>query len=250
MPATRHFKPALSTLHAVLTLCAAAVLALCAAAMLGAVPALASAPGALGATHRAPGCRQRRGHTLARRGEVRVYRVSGVVYGCLLGSTHAVMLWELGAQAGGGPPETSGTVKQQQGAFIAVETISGNQYGGSQAVQVFDLENGASYTVAYEESPISGAVSADPPTGGTWPLQAFSLGPDGRVARLYDTLAPATMPGSGETVTAQTLDVIGFHGFQLKLASTPPEAIVPSSLVDRGSTVTWTQEGTPHSAGV
>jgi hypothetical protein len=76
-------------------------------------------------------------------------------------------------------------------------------------------------------------------------VEAFTLGPDGRTARLYDTFAANASPSA--TPTGQVLDLIGFHHFRRQLATSSPGGIVPASLAYDGHTVTWTQNGSLQS---
>jgi hypothetical protein len=197
------------------------------------------------AAHHAVVCQHRRGHTILRRGAVRVFKASGpiypTVYGCLEGSTRAVPLWEV--VPGPGPsPDKTGSVKHVAGRFVAVETSTSNQYEYNQALEVFDLRSGASYGISGVQEPI------DEPGGmGAPRLETYVLADNGRTAALYATFAAAGT-SSGSTPTGQLLEVLGFHDFHQVLATTGPNTIAPASLTFNGQTVSWTQNGEQHSA--
>jgi hypothetical protein len=209
----------------------------------GAVPRGA----ARAARHRAIVCQRERGRTILRRGVVRVFKASGTVYGCVKGSSKAWTLWETEMHL---TQSKGGAVKQVAGRYVAVETNSENQYGFDHSIDVFDLRDGASYSVAWVAGELGGLTRGEPPTPGPLALEAFVLAPDGRTARLYDTLAPPPNAGAAAIPTGQVLDLIGFHHFRSQLATSAPGGIEPASLAYDGHTVTWTQNGAPQSASV
>jgi hypothetical protein len=180
---------------------------------------------------------------------VRVFKRSGTVYGCLIGSRVAQQLW---TSSGDPFQAASGAVRQVAGRFIAFVSEGSNQYTRSRAVDVVDLGNGRGYTIAEIEEEMSLHVTGEPPTPGPWPLQTFVLGPDGRTARLYNTYVPPTSALVQATASpaGQVLDLIGFNGLVRQLATSAPGGIPASSLAYDGHTVTWTHDGSSESASV
>ncbi len=191
---------------------------------------------------RPPVCQHIAGHTILRRGQVRVFRASGVIYGCLNGSESAWSLWESGVRQ-------NGSLGQVDGRFVAVQSTTSDQYEWDTSLDVVDLRSGGSYSIAGESEPLDGPAAGDPATPGPWPIETYVLGPDGRTARLYDTFIPGAGAYSG-TVVSQVLDLIGFHHVDDRLATSAPDGIAPQSLAYDGRTVTWTQDGSPQSASV
>ncbi len=159
------------------------------------------------------------------------------MYGCLRGSSRLVLLWDVQL-------EQTGSLQQVAGRFVAVRTTLSNQYTFDEAVSVFDLRNGATYSIASLTAPLGGMSEGHPATLGPWPLERFVLGADGRSVRLYDTFAASVMP------TGEVLDVIGYHRFRRRLATSASGAIMPTSLAYHGHTVTWTQDRSPRSATI
>jgi hypothetical protein len=213
--------------------------------MIAAVPAAASAVTAASSPRHAVVCQHRPGHTILHHGVVRVFKAPGApyptVYGCVEGSTRAVALWEAPAAETMATPQRSGAVKQVAGRFVAIESTTSNQYEDAQSIQVFDLGSGARYDLASEQEPL-GQTSV--PAGRH--LETWVLGADGRTAALYGTYAAG--PSAGANPTGQVLDLLGFHSSSSQLAAGPPGAIAPASVAFNGATVTWTQDGEPHSA--
>jgi len=215
-----------------------------------AVLALAAAAPAAGAQapHHQLACQHRRGRTILRRGEVRVYKAAGpvytAVYGCVIGSARTVQLWEV--VPGAGPaPQTTGSVKRVAGPFVAVETSTSNQYEHTQTLQVLDLRSGAGYTLSATVEPIDEPVALAPR------LEAYVLAADGRTAALYATFPTGASTGSAApSPTGQILEVRGLHAFRHVLATAGSGAIVPASLAFNGETASWTQGGEARSAGV
>jgi hypothetical protein len=211
------------------------------------------------AAHRPVACQHQAGRTILRRGAVRVFKQAGpggaLVFGCVKGSTRAVMLWEVGPEIAPGVVETSGSVRQVAGPFLAAEATTSNQYEYSQSIEVFDLRSGAHYPIAAVREPID-----EPAPPGAPRLERFVLAGDGRAARLYGPPASATgttgatgvtgAPGTSTTPATQTLDLLGFHHLDRQLATGPPGSIAPASLALNGTTVTWTQNGARQSASV
>jgi len=219
-----------------------AVVAFIPALVLLAAPGVAPASRARSAKRRAAVCQRRPGHTMTRRGEVRVFRASGVVYGCVKGSSSAWPLWRPSRRQ-------TGWVAQVNRQFVAVDSRTSDQYAFDASLRVFDLRTGRSYSIASESEPLSGATTGKPSTPGPWPIERFVLGPDGRTARLYERFAAAANDYSG-TVIGQVLDVIGFHASTRRLATSPPGGIAPGSLAYDGHRVTWTQDGTRRAASI
>jgi hypothetical protein len=213
----------------------------------------ANRPASASAAHHAVVCQRRRGHTILKRGVVRVFKAAGPIYpavfGCVKGSTRAVLLWEVTPGPGPGP-ETTGSVKQVAGRFIAVETSTSNQYDYEQGIEVFDLRSGASYAITGMSGSVEEAAGLEPSRPQPPTEEAYVLAPDGRTAALYATYpAPATASGSSSpTATGQLVEVLGFHDFHAVLATTGPNVIPPASLAFNGTTVTWTQDGEQRSA--
>jgi hypothetical protein len=218
------------------------VFAIVAALVLLPAPGVAIARPARLAKRRAPVCQRIPGHTMMRRGEVRIFRASGVVYGCVKDSGSAWPLWEPS-------PRQSGSVAQVNRQFAAVESRTSDQYKFDVSLDVVDLRSGRSYSIASESEPLGGGVAGDPSTPGPWPIEAFVLGSDGRTVRLYEKFTAGASEYSG-TVVGQVMDVIGFHNFDRRLATSPPGGIAPGSLAYDGPRVTWTQDGTRHTASV
>lgn len=190
-------------------------------------------------------CQHRHGHTILRQGVIRVFRAPGGVYGCVKGRRNKVFLWQDHHKLG---EYSSGSVSQAAGHFLAIQSSSGDQYAYDTSLEVVNLRTGASYAIASESEPISGPATGNPSTPGPWPIQAFVLGSDGRTARLYETFPASSTQGYNTPPSGQVLDVIGFHHFRVQLATSQPGGIAPSSLAYHGHTVTWTQNGVPHSA--
>jgi hypothetical protein len=174
---------------------------------------------------------------------VRIFSHSGDVYGCVNGSTRRVWLWETQA-------ESSGSVTQVAGRFVAVNWMRGDQYEYDRYVDVVDLRSASSYSIAEVTEPISGTPEGNPPTPGPWPLDGFALGSDGRTARLYDTYAANTSSMYNSAPVRQVLDLVGFHNYRRQLATGDPGAIMPGSLAYHDHTVTWTQDGAPRAVSV
>jgi hypothetical protein len=186
------------------------------------------------AKHKHLRCQRQHGKTILRRGVVRIFERSGAVYGCLEGSVRIV--------------ELGGSVEQVAGPFVAEEGSQSDQYRYTASLEVVDLRSGRSYVVASLEQPIWGEASGEPATPGTWPLEAFVLGSDGRTARLYDIFPKHPNPSYDAVPSGQVLDLIGFHHFRRQLAVSGPGEIAAASLSYRDHTVTWTQNGAPRSA--
>jgi hypothetical protein len=203
-------------------------------------PGAALARPASAAERRAAVCQHVPGRTLLRRGHVRVFRASDVVYGCVNGSESAWPLWQSSLRQ-------SGSVAEVNGRFVAVRSRTSDQYEFDLSLDVVDLRSGRRYSIAWESEPLGGGVAGDPSTPGPWPIEAFVLGPDGRTIRLYDKLIAGASQYSG-TVVGQVLNVIGFHHLNRQLATSPPGAIASASLAYDGHKVTWTQNGSPQSA--
>ncbi len=219
----------------------------------------AFAPGASAAGARSPAqaahhailCQRQAGRTILRRGAVRVFKQTGpegaLVFGCVKGSTRAVMLWEVGPEVAPGVVETSGSVGQVAGRFVAAEATTSNQYEYNQSIEVFDLRSGAHYPVIAVREPIDEGAPAWAPR-----LERYLLASDGRTVRLYGPPAnmtpPPGAPGADTTPAPQTLDLLGFHHLERQLATGPAGAIAPASLAVKGSTVTWMQNGEQLSA--
>jgi hypothetical protein len=215
------------------------------------------------AAHHPVACQHQAGRTILRRGAVRVFKQAGpegaLVFGCVKGSTRAVMLWEVGPEVAPGVTETAGSVRQVAGPFLAAEATTSNQYEYSQSIEVFDLRSGAHYPIAAVSEPID-----EPAPPGAPRLERFVLAGDGRAVRLYGPPASATgttgatgsegatgvtgAPGTTTTPATQTLDLLGFHHLDRQLATGPPGSIAPASLAFNGTTVTWTQNGARQSA--
>lgn len=212
------------------------------ALVLLAAPGVAPASRARSAERRAAVCQRRPGHTVTRRGEVRVFRASGVVYGCLKDSSSAWPLWSASRSQ-------TGWVAQVNRQFIAVDSRTGDQYAFDASLSVFDLRAGGSYSIASESEPLGGPATGNPSTPGPWPVEKFVLGPDGRTVRLYERFAAAANDDSG-TVIGQVLDAIGFHTAARRLATSPPGGIAPASLAYDGHRVTWTQDGTRRATSI
>jgi hypothetical protein len=223
------------------------------AALAGVLVGLLAGPlaAASGAATRSPKhhtirCQHLRGHTILRRGSVRVFTASGTVYGCLAGRKLAWGLWESEHNL---TQARTGSVRQVAGRFLAFAESFNDQYGFSQSLEVADLGNGATYTVAMlAES--EGTIGGNPPSPGPAPLEAFRLARNGRSLRLYDTFAPSAKPNFSAPPTGQVLDVIGFHHFERLLARSAPGVIEPGSLSYNGRTAAWTQNGVRRSARV
>jgi hypothetical protein len=216
----------------------------------------AGAPHSMSAAHHAILCQHQTGRTILRRGAVRVFKQVGpegaLVFGCVKGSTRAVVLWEVGPEIAPGVVETTGSVRQVAGRFLAAEATTSNQYAYSQSIEVFDLRSGAHYPVAAVQEPID-----EPAPPGAPRLERFVLAGDGRTVRLYGPPANATgrtgatgATGTSTSTTAavQTLDLLGFHHLDRQLATSPPGSIAPASLAVNGDTGTWTQNGEQQSA--
>jgi len=218
------------------------VVAFVSALVLLVAPGVATASLGRSAQRRAAVCQRRPGHTMMRRGEVRVFRASGVVYGCVKGSLSAWPLWRASRRQ-------SGSVAQVNRQFVAVDSRASDQYAFDASLRVFDLRSGRSYSIASESEPLSGGATGDPSTPGPWPVEKFVLGPDGRAVRLYERFTAAANDYSG-TVIGQVLDVIGFHKSARRLATSPPGGIAPGSLTYDGHMVTWTQDGTRRAASI
>jgi hypothetical protein len=218
---------------------------LCAAT---AQPAFAT-HGSIAAKHRRVVCQRQTGHTILRRGPVRLFKRSGAVYGCLMGHRST---WQLWASSGDPFEAMSGSVSQVAGRYVAFASRASNQYTYGRAVEVEDLGSGASYTIAEINEEMNIHVTGEPPTPGPWPLEAFRLGPDGRTARLYATYTPPTagLAERSASPSGQVLDLIGFNGSRQQLATSGPGEIAPSSLAYDGQTVRWTRAGAAESAGV
>jgi hypothetical protein len=190
-------------------------------------------------------CQRHHGKTILRRGVVRIFETSGAVYGCVQGRPRIVELWETEAGGYGG---NEGSVKQVAGRFVAVQFSHWDQYVSEESLAVVDLRSGSEYSVASVSQPIWGEASGEPATPGTWPLEAFVLGSDGRTARLYDTFPVHPNPSYDAAPSGQVLELIGFHRFRRSLAVSGPGGIAATSLSYRDHTVTWTQNGAPLSA--
>ncbi len=193
-------------------------------------------------------CQHQRGHTILRRGLVRVLenraqgRLPGeeAVFGCVLGSPRLVTLWEAG-------PDRGGSVERVNGRFVLVQSDVSNQYESSTELTVFDLRSGASYGLGGTSEPL-------------FPLSSYAeerpeiyvLASNGRTAILYEKLAVTVAAGlSGPattTPTGQALVLLGFHHYRSQIATATPSAIEPSSVSFNGQVVSWTQEGAPRSA--
>jgi hypothetical protein len=203
------------------------------------------------AAHRPALCQHQVGHTILRRGAVRVFRQSGpqgsLVFGCVQGSTRAVMLWEVGPEVAPGVVESTGSVGQVAGRFLTAEATTGNQYEYSQSIEVFDLRSGAHYPIATVREPID-----EPAPPGAPRLERYLLAEDGRTVRLYGPPINATGTtgdsSASTTAATQTLDLLGFHHLDRQLASGPPGAIAPASLALGAGTIAWTQSGEQHTA--
>jgi hypothetical protein len=215
------------------------------------IPSAVLAPPVTVAAHRPVACQHQAGHTILRRGVVRVFKQVGpdgaLVFGCVKGSTRAVMLWEVGPEVAPGVVETSGSVGQVAGRFVAVEATTSNQYEYNSSIEVFDLRSGAHYPIEAVREPIDEGAPPWAPR-----LERYVLAGDGRTVRLYGPPVSATgapgAPGAPTTPAPQTLDLLGFHHFERQLATGPPGAIAPASLAVHGATVTWTQNGEQLSA--
>jgi hypothetical protein len=214
----------------------------------GAEPSLGARPH-VAVRHGGAICQRKRGHTILHRGVVRLFKGSGTVYGCLRGSRRA---WQLWGVSGDPFQAMSGAARQVAGPFVAFLSESSNQYTRWRTLAVEDLRSGASYPIADWEEEMGIHVTAQPPTPGPWPLDAFRLGPDGRTARLYNTYVPPTsaLAESMASPAGQILDLIGFDDLQRQLATSAPGGIVSSSLSYDGHTVTWTHNGSVESASV
>ncbi len=231
------------------TLATATVTLIALALAAGASSASASDGAARPATHHPVVCQHRRGHTILHRGEVRVYKTAGpiypAVYGCIAGSTRAVLLWEVVPGPGPGPaPETSGSVRRVTGPFVAVETSTSDQYEYNQSLEAIDLRSGSSYAISGVAEPIDEPVPESPR------LETYVLAADGRAAALYATFPPGatTEMSAAPAPTGQLLEVRGFHSFHQVLATPGPNTVAPASLAFNGQTASWTQNGEPRSA--
>lgn len=185
-------------------------------------------------------CQREPGHTILRRGVVRVFRHSGNVYGCVNGSTRRIWLWEI-------LPETRGSVTQVAGRFVAFDWLRDDQYEYDHYVIVVDLRTASAYSVAELTQPLTELPEGNPPTPGPWPLDGYTLGTDGRTARLYDSYVGTMF---NQILVGQVLDLVGFHGYDRQLATGGPGAIIPKSLAYHDHTVTWTQDGSPRAMSV
>ncbi|HEV3046875.1 MAG TPA: hypothetical protein VGY13_05885 [Solirubrobacteraceae bacterium] len=228
-----------------------ATIALAAALALGA-PASGAAETSAARAHHAVLCQHRHGHTLLRRGAVRVFEAAGPtgadVYGCVKGAANVVSLWEAGPETPYGGAEKSGAVKQVAGRFVAAEALTDNQYEHSSSLTVFDLRDGASYELEGTVEPIS---QPSPPKATK--LERFVLGGDGHTAALYATYAPSAATATGspagqQSPTGQELVLLGFRHFEQVLASGAPASIAPASLAFNGAAVSWSENGVPRSA--
>ena len=217
-------------------------LAIAAALVLLATPGVAVARSARSAEQRAAVCQRIPGRTMMRQGEVRIFRASGVVYGCVNGSQSAWALWQPS-------PTLSGSVAQVNRQFVAVKSQTSDQYEFDASLAVVDLRSGRSYPIASESEPLDGPVTGNPSTPGPWPIEAFALGSDGLAVRLYERFTAGTSEQSA-TVVGQVLDVIGFQHLHRWLATSPPGEIAPVSVHYEGHKVTWTQDGSRHAANV
>ncbi len=214
-------------------------------------PATAGASGAAraarSAQRRGEVCQRKHGRTIYRHGIVRAFKTSGGVSGCVDGSTSAWQLW--GAAEGAGPYETvSGSILQVSGRFLAFETETNIKGSNDFSIEVTDLRSGASYPIASWEQSLP---FDEPPTPVRSPVQALVLGPDGRTACLEETLVANVAPSASEPLPIrQVLELLGFHHFHRRLATSLPGAIVAGSVAYDGHTVTWTQDGSAESASV
>lgn len=195
----------------------------------------------------ATSCQARPGRTVFHRGAIRVFTprhapyARGEAYGCLSGSPREVALWQTG-------PEERGWVRQVRGHVIAVQWELGNQYGFSQSISVHNLATGSGYEIATAAGPINGPQTGTP-TPFSWPLERFLLAPGGRTVRLYEAY-PADTGAGTPAPDAEVLDIVGFHHFKRVLATAPPGAVAPRSLVLHGDVLTWIENGQARSATV
>jgi hypothetical protein len=167
-------------------------------------------------------------------GSVRRREYSETGYGCLSGSRTAWKLWEFASDV-----NQTDKVEQIDGPFIALHTTLTVNANLGESLTVFDLRNGTKYSIAsiFDES-----VGPQPP----WPIAAYVLGPTGRSAVLAYTFGPGPMFNT----TGETLEMRSFHNYRRTLATAGPGTINPCSLSYSGHKVTWTENGTCHSASV
>ena len=222
----------------------AVVVGLVSVAALAATPASGSAKGSAGANAGSPAaCQLKHGHTVLRHGTVRIFSIttgsirkdefSETGYGCLSGSHEAWKLWEFVS-----PVHQTDTVEQVEGSFIALHTTLSVNANFGESLTVFDLRNGSHYSIASIFDP--GIGGPDLP----WPIAAYVLGPPGRSLVLAYTFGIGPMFNT----TGETLEMRGFHNYRRTLATSGPSVINPCSLTYTGHTVTWTENGTCHSA--
>lgn len=225
----------------------AVVVGLVSVAALAATPASGSAKGSAGANAGSLAvCQLKHGHTVLQRGTIRIFSIKTAAsvggpsvetgFGCLRGDRKAWKLWESTSDV-----SQTDNVEQIADTFIALhETLTVNADFG-ESLTVFDLRNGSNYSIAsiYDES-----VGPQTP----WPIAAYVLGLSGRSL----VLAYTFVMGSGPlfNTTGETLEMRGFHHYRRTLATAGPSAINPCSLTYTGHTVTWTENGTCHSASV
>ena len=208
-------------------------------AALAATPASGSAKGSASANAGSlAACQLKHGHTVLRRGPVRIFSVKtggGRVetgYGCLRGSRKAWKLWEFTLDI-----SQTNNVEQVAGTFIALHTTLAVNADFGESLTVFDLRNGSKYSIA---SIFDQSVGPQTP----WPIAAYVLGLSGRSFILAYTFGIGPMFNT----TGETLEMRGFHHYRRTLATAAPGTINPCSLTYIGHKVTWTENGTCHSA--
>jgi hypothetical protein len=206
-------------------------------------PASGSAKGRARADAGSPAtCQRKHGHTVLRRGTIRIFSITkGSVskgeyfqtgYGCLSGSRKAWKLWEFASDV-----HQTDTVEQVEGPFIALHTTLTVNADFGESLTVFDLRDGAKYSIA---SIFDQSVGPQPP----WPVAAYVLGPAGRSLVLAYTFGLGPMFNT----TGETLELRGFHHYRRTLATAAPGVINPCSLTYTDHKATWTENGTCHSA--
>jgi hypothetical protein len=228
----------------------AVVVSLVSVAALAATPASGSAKGSAGANAGRPAvCRLKHGHTVLQRGTIRIFSIktpsSGgpapsveTVYGCLRGDRKAWKLWESTSPSN---IRQTDNVEQVADTFIALHETRSVEANFGESLTVFDLRNGSKYSIAsiYDQS-----IGPQTP----WPIAAYVLGLSGRSLVLAHTFVMGIGPFFN--TTGETLEMRGFHHYRRTLATAGPSAINPCSLTYTGHTVTWTENGTCHSASV
>ena len=130
--------------------------------------------------------------------------------------------------------ETSLSVDGVAGTWVAIQSASSNQYGGSTSLRTVDVRTGRSYAVATESYMLGGPYQGQA-------VQAIAVNARGFTAAMVDDLASGG--GTAVMVTRRRVALFDSRGNVRELDSGPPAELDPRSLILDTHTVLWSHGG-------